>query len=256
MAVSRRRISDFKPLFSNLAQSSHYQVIFGGLNSTLISYLGARGVDSRFISESAGLLCFSASLPGSSFATAEITGNFTGVSEKMAHTRMFTQISLDFYIDSEYRELKFLEHWIEYISSGSGVDQQRDGYFFRMKYPIEYKSNFTKIIKFDRDYLNEVEYNFYGLFPIALDAVPVSYQGSEILKATATFNFDRYVCGKTYSVDVSRQINNNIRPNQRIETTNNNPQRLIPRSPGSIPSGGVELFPSGQSLYESLYGRR
>jgi hypothetical protein len=259
VAISRRRISDFKPLFSNLAQTSHYQVLFGGLSSNLQGYLSSRGVDSRFVAESAGLLCFSASLPGSSFATADINGNFTGVSEKMAHTRMFTQISLDFYVDSEYKELKFLEHWIEFIASGSNVSQERDGYFFRMKYPNEYKSNFTKIIKFDRDYLTQIEYNFYGLFPLALDAVPVSYQGSEILKATATFNFDRYVCGKTYSVDVSRRINNNIQSNQnqnQNQQSTNTTQRLIPRSPGSIPSGGVELFAEGQTLYESLYGRR
>ena len=64
-----RRISDIKPLFTNLAQTSHYQVLFGGLPSQLISYLGNRGVDSRFIVEDAGLLCFNASLPTSQFAT-------------------------------------------------------------------------------------------------------------------------------------------------------------------------------------------
>lgn len=220
MAIARRRISDFKPLFSHLAQTSHYQVIFGGLSGELQTYLSNRGVDSRFVAQDAGLLCFSASLPGSSFATADINGNFTGVSEKMAHTRMFTQISLDFYIDKEYKELKFLEHWIEFIASGSNVDQQRDGYFFRMKYPQLYKSNYTKIIKFDRDYINQLEYNFFGLFPISLDSVPVSYQGSEVLKATATFNFERYVCGRTYSYDVSRQVNNNLRPNQQATSRN------------------------------------
>lgn len=193
--ITRLRISDIKPVFTNLAQTSHYQINFSGLSSKLTNYLTAKDVDSRFISEKAGILCNSASLPGSSFATADINGNFTGVSEKMAHTRIFTQTSVDFYVDRQYKSLKFIEYWMEFISSGSGVDNRRKGYFFRMQYPNEYKSDTTKIIKFDRDYKNILEYTFYGLFPIALDAVNVSYQGSEVLKATVTFNYERYVCG-------------------------------------------------------------
>lgn len=193
--VTRLRISDIKNTFTNLAQTSHYQINFSGLSSQLSSFLSSKGVDSRFISEEAGLLCSSASLPGSSFATADINGNFTGVTEKMAHTRLFTQTSVDFYVDSKYKSLKFIEYWMEFISGGSNIGTNQKGYFFRMRYPTYYKSDSTKIIKFDRDYQNILEYTFYGLFPIALDSVNVSYQGSDVLKATVTFNYERYVCG-------------------------------------------------------------
>ena len=108
-----RKISEFKPLITNLAQTSHYQVMFGGLNGPLMSHLTSRGVDTRFITESSGLLCSSAFIPGSSLATADITGNFMGVQEKMAHTRIFTEMQLEFYVDSDYRMIKFLEHWME-----------------------------------------------------------------------------------------------------------------------------------------------
>lgn len=218
--ITRLRISDIKPIFTNLAQTSHYQINFSGLSTELLNYLSSRGVDSRFVFEKAGLLCNSASLPGSSFATADITGNFTGVSEKMAHSRMFSQISADFYVDNQYKSLKFIEYWMEYISSGSSVDTRQKGYFFRMKYPIYYKSDSTKIVKFDRDYNNILEYNFYGLFPVALDAVNVSYQGSEVLKATVTFNYERYVCGPTFS-------SNEFIGNTPISASNDRP-RLIP----------------------------
>ena len=56
----KRRISDFKPLFTNLAQTSHYEVRFGGLGSSggeLISYLNGKGITQRFIAEDCGLLC-------------------------------------------------------------------------------------------------------------------------------------------------------------------------------------------------------
>ena len=147
-----RRISDIKPLFSNLAQTSHYQVIFGGLSPDLQSFLFSKGVDPLFIADSVGLLCSNASLPGSTHDTAQINGNYTGVIEKFAHTRIFTEIQLDFLVDKDYKVLKFLEYWIEFISSGSNADKSKAGYFFRMKYPYPdkklrggYKCDQTKI---------------------------------------------------------------------------------------------------------------
>ena len=207
--VRPRRISDFKPLFTNLAQTSHFQVIFGGLPGQLLAHLYTRGIDPRFIAEDAGLLCHSASLPGTSFATVDINNNFTGVNERVAHRRIFTEIGLEFYVDRDYRQLKFIEHWMEFISGGSNADPYREGYYFRMQYPETYKCNTTKIIKFDRDYNREIEYNFFGLFPLALNSTPVSYNGSDVLRISATFNYERYVCGKVLSWDAARSIDGN-----------------------------------------------
>lgn len=213
-----RKISDFKPIFTNLSQTSHYQVIFGGLSSPLKEYLFRRGVDDRFIGETAGLLCYSASLPGSSFATSDVVGNFTGVVEKFAHTRQFTQIDLEFYVDKDFKTIKFLEHWIEFISSGSGVTPGNPGYMFRMQYPRYYKTDSTRIVKFDRDYRRELEYNFIGMFPISLNSTSVSYEQSDILKASATFNFDSYISGKNYSIDIKNGTDNNKQASQPSES--------------------------------------
>jgi len=210
--VKPRRISDFKPTFSNLAQTSHYQVIFAGLPTALRQHLNVRGVGYRFITETSGLLCYNAVLPGSRLATADVVGNFMGVSEKMAHTRLFTQIQLEFYVDNEYKTIKFLDHWMEFIGNGSGQSQGNAGYYYRMEYPDSYKSNQTKIIKFDRDYKEEIEYTFYGMFPIDLSSTTVKYENSEILKATATFSFDRYIAGKFDSYSLRRGIDNNKEP--------------------------------------------
>jgi hypothetical protein len=250
-----RKISEFKPLFSRLAQTSHYQVIFGGLSGPLNSYLLQRGVDYRFINESVGLLCNSASLPGSSFATADIVGNFTGVAEKMAHTRTFVQLDLEFYVDDSYRTLKFLEHWMEFISSGSSEQPYKEGYYFRMRYPEQYKCNATRIIKFDRDYNQYIEYTFYGLFPLTLNSTSVSYESSGILKASASFNYDRYVCGRTFSLDIARREDNNLIPELKTnflnETSSNRPV-YVPVSAGAAGAGGVRFrpvdVPTGQAI--------
>ena len=219
--VKPRRIADFKPSLTNLAQTSHYQLIFGGLPTGLRQHLNVRDVDYRFITETSGLLCNRAVLPGAAMATADIRGNYTGVVEKMAHTKVFTDINLEFYVDSEYKSLKFFEHWLEFIANGSGEDQSRKDYYFRMEYPDDYKTYQTKIIKFDRDYNNEMIYNFYGLFPKSLNSTPVKYEGSEALKATVLFTFDRYSAGKYSSYDRYRGAYNNIRDEnamRRIET--------------------------------------
>jgi len=50
------------------------------------------------------LMCSEASLPGSSLATMEINNDFTGVTERYAHRKVFDdRLDLTFYVDaSEY----------------------------------------------------------------------------------------------------------------------------------------------------------
>ena len=221
--VQPRRISDFKPTLSKLAGTSHYQVIFGGLPSALRQHLNVRDVGYRFIGETAGLLCSNVSLPGSSNATADIDGHFMGVVEKMATARLFTEIQAEFLVDSDYKTVKFFEHWIEYMASGSGEDQAGDGYYIRMMYPEEYKSNQTKIIKFDRDYNAEIEYTFYGLFPKALNDIGVSYDQTDALRLSVTFSIDRYICGRNSSFSLYRGNSGNRRlTNSQVKIPNMN----------------------------------
>lgn len=202
MAVRPRRISDIKPLITNLAQTSHYEVKFGTMHPQLQGYLSRKGINSRFIAEDAGLLCYSAVLPTTSLMTANITGNFTGITENFAHTRQYDSISLDFYVDKNYQTLNFLECWMEFITSGSGASLNSDNYFVRVQYPEYYKANSVKIIKFDRDYVKEIEYNFRGLFPSSISSIQVGYTQSDILKMSATFLYDRYIAGKANSLDI------------------------------------------------------
>ena len=207
-----RPISDFLPRFQNVSQSSHYLVKFalpyGQTANGLRSFLRRKGVNDRFVVEDAGLLCSDAVLPGSALASFDTRGDFQGVVERFAHTRNFTQIQLEFYVDNEYKSMKFLEHWIEYIT-GANTNLTSDAYHFVLNYPETYKSNETKIIKFERDYNRFLEYRFIGLFPIALNSTRVSYQGSQVLKASASFSFDRYICGESTSLarDLGRAFN-------------------------------------------------
>lgn len=234
---SPKKISEFKPLVSRVAQTSHYEVMFGGLHKNLYDYLSKRGVDKNFITREAGILCSSASLPGSLLGTADITGNRMGISEKMVHTRIYTDLQLEFYVDDDYKMMKFFEHWMEFASGGSDVSQNNAGYFYRMRFPNEYKCDETKIVKFDRTYKQEIEYTFRRMFPINLSSVPVSYDSSNVLKVSATFNYERYIAGKAKSLNEKRGDNSNKKTNQnngesstQAEEQNRIIQPVVPRS--------------------------
>ena len=249
-----RPISDILPRFQNVAQTSQYLVKFalpfsrnsGGLRS----FLRRKGVNDRFVVEDAGLLCSDAVLPGSAMASIDTRGDYQGVIERMAHTRNFTQISLEFYVDNEYKSMKFLEHWMEYIT-GAIRNPADDAYFYQLNYPSEYKSNDTRIVKFERNYKQFLEYRFIGLFPLALNSTRVSYNGSQVLKASASFSFDRYICGESTSLarDLGRAFNevfgrgNNQRDGSSVELNTLN-QGIYP-----LPSEGqrslVERTTSG-----------
>ena len=194
-----RQISDIMPRLQNVAQTSQYLVKFQLPVSNLRSYLRRKGVNDRFIADDIGLLCSDAVLPGSALASVDTRGDFQGVIERFAHTRNFTQINLQFYVDNDYKSMKFIEHWMEYIT-GFNTDAAKDVYHFKLNYPSEYKSNETRIVKFERDYNRFLEYRFVGLFPLSLNSTRVSYQGSQVLKASATFSFDRYICGESTSL--------------------------------------------------------
>jgi hypothetical protein len=271
MPVRPRKISDIRPLFGNLAQTSHYEVKFGGLPPQLTSYLLRKGITSRFIAEDAGLLCYSAILPTTQLSTADISDNYMGITETFAHRRLYSDITLQFYVDSNYNTLKFLEYWMEFISSGASnpIDSNNEpinsnvdtGYFIRMQYPEFYKSNRTTIVKFDRNYYKELTYTFIGLYPYNIGPPAVAYNQSDILKVQVNFKIDRYVIGRASSLDIATQSNDSPQPPPTVPTpppTTSTPPAnrpiLWPRSPGSVPSNGVELVPANKTLTEYLYG--
>ena len=220
-----KKISQILPTFQNVAQTSNYYVQFAlpageGGGENLRTHLQRKGVDMRFHTETIGLLCSSASLPGSSHATVNAVGEHQGMVEKMAHTKNFTVIDLEFYVDNDYKSLKFLEHWLEYISDGGTSDPLGDdSYHFRMRYPKDYKSYDTKILKFEKNYRQYIEYTFKGLFPLSLNSTQVSYQNSQVLKASATFSYDRHVAGGTSSAQRNRGVHLN---NKAVDKSNAN----------------------------------
>ena len=204
-----KRIADILPKIQNVAQTSNFLVKFALPNSGLKSHMRRKGINDRFIVEDAGLLCYNAVLPGSGMAAVNTVGDYQGMVERFVHTRNFTQVNFEFYVDNEYKSLKFLEHWMEFITGANRSDVSADTYYFQLNYPDDYKSNDTRVVKFERNYSQFLEYRFVGLFPLTLNSTRVQYGNSQILKATASFSYDRYIAGESSSLarDLGRAFN-------------------------------------------------
>ena len=191
-------LSVAKNLIGPLAQTNHFQVTFSSLRPSVESYLrDYLKVDDirNFLSRRAGILCDSASLPTTAYATAEVRDNFMGVPQQFAHTRIYTDLDFSFYVDEDYNLLKIFEGWMEYISSGANASTLQDdrAYFRRLRYPDSYKCDTMYINKFEKNFKKTMRYRFVNVFPKAMSAVPVAYGPADILKVNVSFNFDRYI---------------------------------------------------------------
>ena len=156
-----------------------------------------------------------------------------------------------------------MESWMEFIASGSNnpigsplapIGQNRKDYIYRMQYPEYYKSDRTTITKFDRDYNKEVEYTFIGLFPSAISSIPVSYSSSDTLKMSVTFEYDRYIAGKSLSLnEVIGDNNNNQNNNSNQNNNQSNNQRVVYRTGQSLGESGVRgTIPNQGSVFPTI----
>lgn len=139
--------------------------------------------------------CCEASLPGASIMTNEINDDHTGVTERHAYRRQYDDRSdFSFYVDKDYTIIKFFEAWVGYVvgENDQGDLIKRD-YFYRSYFPEDYQTDNLYITKFERDYKSTLQYQFIGAYPISISSMPVSYEGSQVLKCTVSFTYIRYL---------------------------------------------------------------
>ena len=182
------------------ALTSHFYVEValpgGELGRKLNGILGGSVQQDRL-----NIMCSDTSLPGSSLATLELTNDRHGVTEKHAYRRIFEdRIDLTFYVDANgYLPIKFFETWMSEIMNEDSSDALNSNYFYRSKYPDEYTAEGLKITKFERDHNRSIDYTFVRTFPLAINSMPVSYDGSSLLKCTVSMCYIRYILRKPSS---------------------------------------------------------
>lgn len=220
-------MTEMRSYLDELSLSNYYQVNLNTLTKELDNHLAQPGynLDRSWFSQKIGLLCTEANLPGSSFATSEVKDNYMGVSQEFAHTRLYTDLDLTFYVDKNYNTLRFFEGWMDYISGGNyfrdvdpnntlpnapnntTVTNVSKNFYRRMNYPETYKIDNLFINKFERDTYKQkanplgefryvMTYQFINAFPKSLSPVTISYGPADVLKVTVTFNYDRFLVSR------------------------------------------------------------
>ncbi len=195
-------------------------------SNKLSKYLTDCGIftEKRASSDSYDFMCSEANLPSSSLEMSEEMGSRQGTIEGFATRRLYNEFDFTFYVDSEYNVLRLFEEWMNFISpindgfdryEGSPASQlgrygDRNN-FSRFRYPNDYKRKIA-ITKFERDFLkkpNEAQasygnltnqtlltYQFIDAFPVNINAIPLTYEGSSITQVSVGFNYLRHTISK------------------------------------------------------------
>jgi len=213
-AISNINMRNADAYFGKLAMTNYYQLFITpgwtnyerGFGQYLKDQDNKYGLDFNQIQTSIGLLCSEANLPASSFATSEVKDNFMGITQEFAHTRLFTDIDLTFYIDRDYNVLRFFEAWMDYVSGGSQIaagSDPRPNVYRRFNYPNYYKNNGIYIKKFEKNWnfsqAPNITYQLINAFPKSMASIPVSYGDADLMRVSVTFNYDRYIVYRRYA---------------------------------------------------------
>lgn len=173
-------------------------------------------------------MCEEANLPGMQAATGTINGRHLGEGQVLyPHTRIYNDLTLTWMCDANMTPAKFLHVWMEeifkdytqgkvrfdrngtfswrYQSSGfdrvntgslSSTGVSRFGYT-RLSYPQDYLCDEIIITKTEKGPFGEnqrsaLSYHMIDAFPYSIDAVPLSYGSSQIVKISANFYYTKW----------------------------------------------------------------
>lgn len=252
-----KKVSDIKSALLRPALTSNFEVQIA-IPAELQKFVGTE-------QGNLNLSCSEASLPGSSIATMENLNDHTGVTERLAHRRMFDdRIDFTFYVDAnKYFPIRFFEKWMRYVSdednladttrgTSAAITNSSPSYHYRMRYPDGiggsggYRVDGVKIIKFERDHKQSLIYTFVKAYPIAVNSMPVSYDASNLLKCTVSMSYIRYFIGDTSGEPTDNPSINPSTQQPDTQASSDVPEP-IKKSSEVIQNTG----PEGEGLYDS-----
>lgn len=193
-------MSDVKSRMGNYASTNFYQVFFT-LPSKVENHVRSKyEVTTAQYQNLIEIACIDTTLPGSSFATHEITNDYAGITERHVYRRQFDgKIDFTFAIDREYTLLRMFEGWMGYIGGENGERYQnsnsKNGY--RVPFITDYNCDFT-ITKFEKDLFSTggsrktLNYTFLNAFPSSISSIPISQGATDLLTMTVTMDYQKY----------------------------------------------------------------
>lgn len=172
------------PIDNNVDGKQRLTQKFGGINRANTG--GTFEVGDRIL-----LMCDEVTLPGVQSSTGTV-GRYSGANPTYYPSNViYNDVQLSFMCDAEMQALHFLHDWRDMIYSVEGTGKDKN---YRINYANEYQCERMVIKKNERDKSSEigltaVTYNLYGAWPYAIDAIPLSYGSSQLVKVTANFYY-------------------------------------------------------------------
>jgi len=257
-----KKVSDIKSALLRPALTSNFGV-FIPIPAELQTFVGTE-------QDNLNISCSEASLPGSSIATMENLNDHTGVTERLAHRRMFDdRIDFTFYVDAnKYFSIRFFEKWMRYVTdednladtqrgNKAGINNSSPSYHYRMRYPdgIQgsggYRVDNLTVTKFERDHKSTLTYTFVKAYPIAVNSMPVSYDASNLLKCTVSMSYIRY-----FVADVNGAPSNQPTISTNLSQPDVQPKKDLPEPLKNSSEVIQSTGPEGEGLYDSVTGQR
>ena len=158
-------------------------------------------------------------LPGAQAATGQLTGRFMGEGvTNYVHQKMFTDFQLGWMCDANMSPFKFMQTWYQYIfqefqPDGSEIAtvQQLDtnseekamaaskfavNRTTRLQFPENYHCT-VRIAKAEKGPVSETNrvstvHVLQEVFPYAVEAIPLSFGTSQLVKCTASFYYSKH----------------------------------------------------------------
>jgi len=157
------------------------------------------------------LLCDEAQLPNVSTGTGSITGRYLGEGQvNYATGRVFSTFQLGWTLTADLMPLKFIQTWNDYIFGEHDIAPLRGNSMeglrttdrlpkvrsVRLAYPDEYRCEIriakTEMGPQDTQERAPITYVMENAWPAEIDAVPLSYGSTQIVKFTAQFQYERH----------------------------------------------------------------
>jgi hypothetical protein len=233
-------MNDLKNKILRPATTSHFECNFKPPEK-VVAWMKQKGrsgagvnLDSA-VMDKINISCFEASLPGSSLQTTNLNDTYTGVTETYAYRRAYDNRSdFTFYVDhldngnnnsQSYTVILFFENWLSYISGENYADGLRDpNYFYRINFFDNYVAPKIEIDKFEKDVVGDyLHYEFINAYPISIASMPVSYEGSQLLRCTVSFTYQRYLIQNKPASGIGRPP---IEPRRVVAPTTPTPPTL------------------------------
>ena len=158
-------------------------------------------------------------LPGAQAATGQMTGRFMGEGvTNYIHQKMFTDFQLGWMCDANMSPFKFMQTWYQYIFQefqpdgsqiatvqeleGVGEEKAMSAVKFannrttRLQFPENYHCT-VRIAKAEKGPVTETSrvstvHVLQEVFPYAVEAIPLSFGTSQLVKCTASFYYSKH----------------------------------------------------------------